>query len=186
MKDETKRRGGGRGERGRRVIHSRKFLSFQFQKFHLSLFFCPRSQRTRTKFDLLRKLMKVWKYLQYEYIYIYIHLLIHNRKKNRGSDILFPRRIFLTDSNKFGIQPNFYTMLRRSRFPTRRNKPHRDAKWNFTRGANGISDKLDDSNVAWEDFSLYHYSPTNLERARTFLSLRCDRSRIAAGRIKGE
>lgn len=120
------------------------------------------------------------------YIYIYIHLLIHNRKKNRGSDILFPRRIFLTDSNKFGIQPNFYTMLRRSRFPTRRNKPHRDAKWNFTRGANGISDKLDDSNVAWEDFSLYHYSPTNLERARTFLSLRRDRSRIAAGRIKGE
>lgn len=181
MKDETKRRGGGREERGRRVIHSRKFLSFQFQKFHLSLFFCPRSQRTRTKFYLLRKLMKVWKYLQYEYIYIYT-------SSNSQSRIGYPllRRIFLTDSNKFGIQPNFYTMLRRSRFPTRRNKPHRDAKWNFTRGANGISDKLDDSNVAWEDFSLYHYSPTNLERARTFLSLRRDRSRIATGRIKGE
>lgn len=38
MKDETKRRGGGRGERGTRVIHSRKFLSFQFQKFHSPYF----------------------------------------------------------------------------------------------------------------------------------------------------
>lgn len=104
--------------------------------------------------------------------------MIHNRKKSRiGS----PRRIFPTDSNKFGIQPNLLyhiTIVVRDFQPQEENKPRR--RWNFTRGANGSSDKLDDSNVAREHFSLYHYSPT-LEKN---ISLR-DRSRGIANKRKG-
>lgn len=63
-------------------------------------------------------------------------------------------------------------------FQRRRSKPHRDAKWNFTRGTNGISDKLDDSNVA-RFFSV----TTNLGR-RFFLHVATDRWNRRDGEIK--
>lgn len=102
--------------------------------------------------------------------------MIHNRKKNRGSVFLvefFQPILINSVSNR-----TCYTMSRDFQ-PQEENKPRR--RWNFTRGANGSSDKLDDSNVAREHFSLHHYSSTNLEKN---VSLR-DRSRGIANKRKG-
>lgn len=124
MKDETKRRGGGRGERGRRVIHIEKIFVLPISKISsLPIFLSTFA----TNSNEVRSFKEIDESMEVLTVRIYIHIYTSSNSQSRiGYPLL--RRIFLTDSNKFGIQPNFYTMLRRSRFPTRRNKPHRDAK----------------------------------------------------------
>lgn len=84
--------------------------------------------------------------------------------KEKSDRILF--EYFWSILIKFG-NSNFCAMChdRRSRFPTE--EEQRDAKWNFTRDTNGISDKLDDSNVARAgDFSVYRQPRTSFLSSR--------------------